>query len=61
MGLQALLAERRLDARVRVEMDEVASGMVVRFTVVDAVAEAAERKLVQPFALSFSAVGAEQG
>jgi fatty-acyl-CoA synthase len=61
MGLQALLAQRQLDARVRVEVDEVASGMAVRFTVADAAAEAAVRELMQPFALSFSVVGGAQG
>lgn len=61
MGLQAQLALRQLDARVRVEVDEVASGMTVRFIVADAAAEAAVRELMQPFALSFSVVRGEQG
>jgi fatty-acyl-CoA synthase len=58
MGLQALLVQRQLDARVRVE---VASGMTVRFIVADAAAEAAVRELMQPFALSFSVARGEQG
>jgi fatty-acyl-CoA synthase len=61
MGLQAQLAQRQLDARVRVEVDEVASGMTVRFIAADVAAEAAVRELMQPFALSFSVVRGEQG
>lgn len=61
MGLQAQLAQRQLYARVRVEVDEVASGMTVRFIVADAAAEAAVRELMQPFALSFNVVRGEPG
>jgi fatty-acyl-CoA synthase len=61
LGLQAQLAQRQLDARVRVEVDEVASGMTVRFIVADAEADAAIRELMQPFALSFSVVRSGQG
>jgi hypothetical protein len=51
--------DRRLDARVRAEVDEVASGMTVRFFAADAAAEMAVRELMQPFALSFSLVRGE--
>lgn len=56
IGLQALLAQRRLYARVDVEVEEVASGMAVRFSVADAAAEMAVREMMQPFAMSFSVV-----
>lgn len=59
IGLQAQLTQRQLDERVRVEVDEVASGMAVRFIVADAAAGAAVRELMQPFALSFSMVRGE--
>ena len=54
IGLQAQLAQRQLEARVRVDVDEAPSGMTVRFSVADGAAEQAVRELMQPFALSCS-------
>lgn len=53
--------QRQLDGRVRVEVDEVTSGMTVRFIVADAAAEITLRNLMQPFALSFSMTREDQG
>lgn len=52
-ALQALLAARGLEARVRVEVGESAHGMQLCFTAADAQAEAELREAMKPFALRY--------
>lgn len=51
--MQARLGQQGLAERVRLQVDEAASGLALRFEVEDAAGEAAVREMMKPFALSY--------
>ena len=53
-AMAGLLAQRGLDDRVQVDVEETAGGLAVRYATADPSAESAIRELMKPFALSFT-------